>query len=189
AFADLRGHAGPSLGLAFSPDGRLLATGSTDNTVLLWDLRLGKGEAANALNPKELARCWHSLRHDGTLAARQAMQQLASHPAAAVALLREVLRPIPRVTATRIQTLIAELDDQRFAVRDQAFRELKKLQEVAEPTLHQALSGNPPLEMRRRVQLLLQGRHHGEVLVPPGEVLQHVRAMQVLEAIGTPEVR
>src|SRR5262249_42618332 len=79
--------------------------------------------------------------------------------------------------------------DQRFAVRDQAFRELKKLQEVAEPTLHQALSGNPPLEMRRRVQLLLQGRHHGEVLVPPGEVLQHVRAMQVLEAIGTPEVR
>ncbi|MBX9627304.1 MAG: WD40 repeat domain-containing protein [Gemmataceae bacterium] len=34
----LAGHAAPVTGLRFSPDGKLLATGSADTTVLLWDL-------------------------------------------------------------------------------------------------------------------------------------------------------
>jgi WD40 repeat protein/serine/threonine protein kinase len=47
----LRGHTGPVLGLAFSPDEKLIATASADTTVRIWDLNTGRENGAYRGHP------------------------------------------------------------------------------------------------------------------------------------------
>jgi hypothetical protein len=60
---------------------------------------------------------------------------------------------------------------------------LEDLGDLAEPALRQTLANKPTLEVRRRVQAILE-RLRGPVTRP--EVLQALRAVAVLEDIGTP---
>src|SRR5438552_12430957 len=43
--ASLKGHDGAVRCVAYSPDGRMLASGSDDSTIKLWDVATGKGRA------------------------------------------------------------------------------------------------------------------------------------------------
>jgi hypothetical protein len=87
----------------------------------------------------------------------------------------------------RLASLLGDLDNERFAVRDKASQELEKLGDLAEPALRKALDESPPPEARRRlVRLLAQVVEGG---TPSGERLRGFRAVEVLEHIGTSEAR
>ena len=101
-----------------------------------------------------------------------------------MALLRELLLPAVAPDATRVGRLLADLDSGDFAVRVKATAELEALGDLAEPALRRALEGHPSLEVRRRVERLLS-KLEGTITDP--EKLRVLRALEVLEQIGTPE--
>jgi hypothetical protein len=82
-----------------------------------------------------------------------------------------------------MRRLLADLDSDVFDVREKATEELPNLGRAAESALNQFLKGNPSAEARKRVEQLLAKIDAD----PTGEALRALRAIEVLEHIGTPE--
>ena len=80
--------------LAFSRDGKTLASGCSDTTIFLWDLA-AKSEKTEALKPAELDELWKTLEGTNAKKAEEAIRTLAARPAEAVPFLKEQLKPIP----------------------------------------------------------------------------------------------
>jgi hypothetical protein len=133
--------------------------------------------------PGELERLWADLGDGDGVRAYRAVGALAG-ARQAVPFLAECLRPVPRVTNEQLARLIADLDSDRFKVRSRASAELHRLGEQAEPALRKVLASQPSAEVRRRVQTLLD-----ESRTVSDEELHVLRALEVLEQIGTPGSR
>jgi hypothetical protein len=178
--------------LAFSADGKLLASGGSKNgTILLWDaakLLLAQRPKQVRLSSSELASRWDDLAGDDAGKAYRAMAALVADPEQAVTILRAHLRPVPPVPAARLDRLLADLDSDRFAARKRATEELEQLGELAEPSLRQVLAKRPSLEVCRRIEQILV-RIDNRAWLPPTDDLRPLRAVTVLERIGTPEAR
>jgi hypothetical protein len=99
-----------------------------------------------------------------------------------VAFLKRHLKPVAPVEAKKIARLIADLDSDQFAVREKAMQQLGKLGDRAATELHKALAGNPPLEVRRRIEQLLEKQNGADHI-------RMVRAVETLENIGTAVAR
>jgi len=170
--------------LAFSPDGRTLASGSIDVTALLWDLT-GEGQKETRRTPLpvgDLEKLWEDLRSSDGATAYRSFWKLVLAPEQAAVFLAKTLRPAPPSDPKRVAALVRDLADTRFAIRQQANTELLKLEELAEPALLEVLLANPGLEVRRRIDNLLQ---QIDQLSP--EKLRHVRAVEALERMHTPQ--
>src|SRR5207248_10266253 len=115
------GHRGQVPGLAFAPDGRRLASGASDCTALVWDLT-GANQGWPLPDPEA---AWAALAGADAAQAYRAVWGLVADPARAVPLLRERVRVSPGVEPARITQLIADLDGERFAVRDRGSQGLE----------------------------------------------------------------
>jgi hypothetical protein len=181
----LEGHRGPVFAVAFSPDGRRLLSGGADATALVWDLGRFLDRRVAELPAADLERRWEGLGGEPAPGYR-AMAGLTSAPGQAVALLRGRLRPAPATDGKRIARLIADLGGEEFAAREKASEELARLGDLAEPALRTALAAEPEPEAQRRLRRLLDAAKKGE-LSP--EAARQVRAVEVLELLGSPEAR
>jgi hypothetical protein len=182
--AELRGHGGVVHALAFRSDGKVLASGGADGQVFIRYVT-GLDEAASGRPAEaELTSLWQCLAGEDSAAAYRAVWRLRAAPEQATALLRQRLAPPPSVPAERIERWLRELDADEYKVREKATRELARAGSQAEAALRRALD-DPSAEVRRRAEQLLHE------LSPGGspEEVRRLRAVEVLEGIGTPGAR
>jgi WD40 repeat protein len=179
----LAGHEGRVQALAFGADGTL-ASGGADTTVLLWEGPARPGDGAR-LGPREVEQRWAALAGADAAGAYDALCDLARSPRETIAWLRKALPPVRAADPQRVAVLLRDLASGEFKVRDRAAAELEGLGEGAEVLLHEALQKPLPLEARRRVEHVLAQ------FAPPKSPkrLQAVRAVELLEAIGSAEAR
>ncbi|MGH7174463.1 MAG: PQQ-binding-like beta-propeller repeat protein [Gemmataceae bacterium] len=184
----ISGHDGEVYAVAFSPDGKTLASASQDTTVLLWDVvdLARRHPPTTDLAAKELEGLWEKLAQSDAGQAYQAIRTLVETKQT-VPFLQQRLHPI-RVTVNpqQIDKFIADLDSDQFEAREHATAELKKLGGLAEPALRKVIASRPTLEVRRRIEDLLDPLDHH---VLSREELRGLRAVETLEHIGSPEAR
>jgi hypothetical protein len=135
-----------------------------------------------------MAKDWPALWEQlggGAERAHQAMGILDRAKEQTVAWLKDQLLRSQPPDSERVVRLLRELDDEQFAVREQAQTQLHRLGELVQPALRKALEGQPTAEVRRRVTRLLEQLDRG----PSPEQLRSLRAIEVLERLGTPEAR
>jgi hypothetical protein len=205
--------------LVFTPDGRSLIAASHGMRVRVWETatgglraqvdevldslavghggslfvggirlrHLGVWDAHRCLLPHrarvlpEAEKVWSGLADTDAATAYVLMTDLMRTPREAVGLLDKRLAGIPQLKPGDLDRLVGDLDADDFEARESASRRLAELGEMARPALKAALAKRPSAEVRRRIRDLLDPTE--------GECVRGLRALEVLEAIGTPEAR
>ncbi|HZV08001.1 MAG TPA: sigma-70 family RNA polymerase sigma factor [Gemmataceae bacterium] len=180
------GRQGYIKSLVFSPDGRRLASGGMDTTALIWDVGPTgqKHQSVGELTDRQLQNATADLLGPDAGKAYQAMRTLAAAPRQSVPWLKMQLKPAVGVDERKLNQLIEQLDDDTFAIREKAARELRRLGESAEPFLRTALQKSPTIEKRRRIEQLLEPFSKP---LPSVDRARQIRLLEVLEQIGTKE--
>jgi hypothetical protein len=173
----------------FAPDGKSLITGQDDSTILVWKLPTDLWQRHHPKRPasvRELEQWWAALAGADVFQAYAAIWHFVDVPEDALRILSRRLKPTEPIPAPSLQRALANLDSNQFVVRQAAQKQLAAWQERAEPALRHALTEEPPLEKRHRIERLLATL---PTVVKSSEQLRYLRAVRVLEyvALASPD--
>jgi hypothetical protein len=172
-------------GLLFLPEGRLVSAG---DTALIWSIGLPRTAAPGGkpLGERELSELWTNLADEYADRAWPAMMKLASVPAGVVEFAAQRIRPEPRAAGADLDRIFRGLDSSKFREREEASRELDSLGAAAVARVQARLKKGVSEEVRRRAEQFLAKHAPGG---PDREELRALRAVEVLEAIGSQEAK
>jgi hypothetical protein len=185
------GHRGSVLAVALSPGERVLASGGEDSIIRIWDVtgywKNGRLQPVN-LSGRQWSLRWIDLGNTDAEKSFRAMGQFVATPEQTLPLFRKRFKPILDLQIRALQ-LIARLEAAKYAERRRAMAGLEELGELALPTVRHVLGTNPPLETRLRLEQFERRYERTENVLRFSARLQILRAIEVLEAVGTPPAR
>src|SRR5262249_58267289 len=135
------------------------------------------------LTADDLSTLWAELGDTDAKKAFRAIVRLAAAPTAAVPFLDRRLRPVEPADPRRVAQILKDLGSDQLSVRQRATRELEQLGEPVLPALRQTLAAQPTLEVRRRLEQVIEKL---QVESRSTELRRAWRAGEVLEGGGSP---
>lgn len=188
---ELAGHQAAVVAAAFSRDGQRIASTSEDTTILIWDV---PGLAKRVRPPppplteEELQCLWSDLSSQWYTIRQRTIRRLMTAPEVAIAFLKQRLKPeLPH--GNRLARLLEDLDNNSFAVREKASRELARMDKSVGPVLRRVLAENPSPEKRRRLQAVVNAlpRPQRPFRGIAAEERRLLNVVLLLDRIGTAE--
>jgi WD40 repeat protein len=185
----MRGHQGIVECISFSSDGQMLVTGGRDTTALVWDLSLLPSGVKPGVkpphDPQPWKQWWESPADTDANKAHTAMRTMVAYSEHTISFLKPLLSPVSDQDLEPIRHLIDLLDDEDFNTRRSAANKLNQLGADVSPLLRQAFTSKLSIEARRQIETILQDA----VFLRSPETIRQIRAIQILEHIGTPDAR
>jgi hypothetical protein len=190
--APLTGFRGNVVALVFPSDGKELIAMDSEGTRLTWRMaaiRRSNQARLAPLSDAEFAELWTDLAEPDLFRAYRARRHLVADPKRALPLLAQNVKPVPPGDTARIKELMKELTNANAGQRRKAMTELRtKHGEAALGALMQvygtqvnqgAVGGNAGIVLLQKLNLQFN----------TPERARDIKAVQVLEEIGTPEAR
>jgi hypothetical protein len=169
--------------VVISPDGKKIAAALVGGAVTLFPIDPPQPhKPRSAFDDKAFDSLWSDLAGEDAAQAYHSVQCLSETSADIPARIAKHLKPIGSFAHW-----IADLDNDEFARREAASKQLAAFGTGAEPALRKALAETNSAEVRSRINQLL--KTIGEWVVTDPDALRSLRAIWVLERIGTPAAR
>jgi WD40 repeat protein len=171
--------------VAFMPDDRHVISGHDDGTAIIWDI--SRRNIAKQLTAADSLAAWADLAQPDGAKGFAAVCRLADDPTQALVFLKDRLRPAAVLPADEVQKLVSELGSANFQTREDAEKALRAFGDRVEAPLREALKFSTSAEAKRRIEAILAA--FASLTPPDGETLRGIRAVWVLERIGTQDAR
>jgi WD40 repeat protein len=173
--------------LSFAGDGQHLVTAMGRQRAMVWHLGplyswLDDRRGSVTGHPKDIAKLWFELGAVDPQTAGPALFNLVAMGSDAVTHIQEHLSPASRTEDEIINSLIIQLDDAQFAVREAATRRLSGFGPAIVPRLEAVLSKETSVEVIFRLKSIINSSHAQQVR---SDRLRALRAVQVLEYVGS----